>query len=156
MADENHVRYQVISFLKTYFPKVKFIVNASGEFPRKTKSDWGKINKLKAQGVINKSMPDVFISEPIGKYHGLYIELKDETKHPLKKNGSLKAGDDLYFQNMFLNELSDVGYFCTFGVGANHSVSIVKNYLQKRIYLLDDMQIIAKHIPKPIDTSEAF
>lgn len=73
--------------------------------------------------------PDLLILKPVGKWSGLFIELKVET--PYKRNGEIKASqnDHLKKQQQAMEDLTLDGYFATFGVGFDHAKKIIDNYL---------------------------
>ena len=82
-----------------------------------------KIKKLRS----GRAWPDMFIAEPVGKYAGLYIELKRET--PFKLNGELKSGEHLKEQQKMLQALNERGYKALFVWDFDSAVQIIKNYL---------------------------
>lgn len=126
---EDVLRAKVIDHLKTKYPGVKYIVNASGEFVVKQKSDFGKINKMKKQGVINSYMPDIFICKSRAKYNGLFVELKADGVKIVKQNGEIVSDQDINNQAKVLDELTKEGYFCTFAIGYKEAINYIDSYL---------------------------
>lgn len=71
--------------------------------------------RLKAQGV-KKGVPDLFLPVPLGKYHGLYIEMKYD---------SGKTSDD---QKSWLKWLSEHGYKCAVCYSADEAIKEIEKY----------------------------
>lgn len=76
-----------------------------------------------------RGYPDLWIAEPKGKYHGLYIEIKKEGESPFKKDGTLKKDQHLYEQQTMLERLEFRGYKAVFGVGPEEIIGIIDEYL---------------------------
>lgn len=77
----------------------------------------------------HRGYPDLFIAEPEGKYHGLYIEIKREGESPFKKDGTLKKDQHLEEQQEMLERLDFRGYKATFATGFDEVKTIIDNYL---------------------------
>jgi len=73
--------------------------------------------------------PDLFISEPRGTYHGLYIELKKDYAEVYKKDGTYKAGDHLLKQIIMRKRLQKRGYRVEWGLGAEDTIEKINIYL---------------------------
>lgn len=73
---------------------------------------------LKAEGV-KKGVPDIFLPVPMGKFHGLYIEMKvaDEKKGRPSKE-----------QLMFLDQVSGLGYATRICYGAEQAKQAIVDY----------------------------
>ena len=78
-----------------------------------------------------RGYPDLFIAEPRGQYHGLYIELKAEGKSPFKKDGTLKTNEHLREQADVLQKLREKGYKAEFATGVDETIELIKSYLAK-------------------------
>src|SRR6184192_784603 len=77
--------------------------------------------------------PDVFIAEPRGNYHGLFIELKRDRDSLYNKDGSMKKSDHLTNQLTCLNLLNQKGYYARFACGLDEAVGIIENYLSTNV-----------------------
>jgi hypothetical protein len=97
----------------------------------------------------------VFISEPKGSYHGLYIELKKDS--PLKKDGTLKMQTEVkrrgpliikvnHLEEQFktIELLRSKGYCAFFSSSLDNAMEIADRYMElkceetlKGKYLLD-------------------
>lgn len=121
---EKHTHEAVINYLKLQYPNALF------------HSDYGAgvkltMNQAKAQKRIQNGMawPDIFIAEPRGEFHGLFIELKAEGVKIYKKNGDF-ANDHLIKQSECLIELRRRGYWAQFTVGFDEAKKIIDIYLK--------------------------
>lgn len=72
---------------------------------------------FKAMGV-KSGVPDVFLPEPRGIYHGLYIEFKSD------KGKTFKEQDEL------LTSLQEAGYFVCVINSLDKAIKITRKYLQ--------------------------
>ena len=84
---------------------------------------------FKAMGV-KSGVPDVFLPEARGIYHGLYIEFKSESGSASNK------------QSEFLQSLREAGYFACVCDGLEKAISVTEKYLELpkvlMLYLLID------------------
>ena len=79
-----------------------------------------------------KSYPDMFIAEPRGAYHGLFLELKKEGTQVYKRNGAVRASKDdrLQLQHDIIVALNSKGYYASFAIGYENAKLIIDWYLQ--------------------------
>lgn len=81
----------------------------------------------------HRGYPDLFIASvrTIGDryYHGLFLELKREGTHILKKDGTLVADQHIREQHALLVELEKRGYAARFAVGFDQAKQIIDDYL---------------------------
>lgn len=73
--------------------------------------------KLKAEGV-KAGVPDLFLSVPRGRYHGLYIEMKAGKNKPTQE------------QKEWIEQLNAQGYIACWCVGWESAAGLIKTYLQ--------------------------
>ena len=73
--------------------------------------------ELKAEGVL-KGVADVFVAQPSGSYHGLFLELK-----------RVKYGVVSAEQKVFLERASNNGYMAVVAKGFLEAKKIIENYL---------------------------
>lgn len=101
-------------------------------------SDFGSGAKLtiaqaarqKRQNGGRRAWPDIFIAEPRGKYHGLFIELKREGTTIIKKDGTLVANAHIREQFDLLHDLRRRGYKAEFGIGFENTIAIIDEYFK--------------------------
>jgi len=72
---------------------------------------------LKRQGV-KRGIPDLFLPVPRGKFHGLFIEMKRDTKSRLRPE-----------QRQWLDALMEHGYMTAVAYGYDNAVRIISDYL---------------------------
>jgi hypothetical protein len=82
---------------------------------RKCSESYGRL--LKNMGV-KKGISDLFIPEPRGEYHGLWIEIK------------AKDGKKSTEQINFTNDMLSKGYFACFCFGSDEVINTIKWYLK--------------------------
>lgn len=73
--------------------------------------------KLKAEGVVS-GVPDLFIPEPSGQYHGLFVEMK------------VKGGRLQQTQKDMINKLNERGYKCAVCWSFEDFMKVVNEYFQ--------------------------
>jgi hypothetical protein len=74
-------------------------------------------SKLKAEGV-RRGAPDLFLAQPSGKFHGLFIEMK------AGNNGTTSE------QAAFIAHLKKVGYEASVHWSAGSAIAAIEEYLQ--------------------------
>jgi hypothetical protein len=70
-SGEAGVQKSVIDYIKYAYPQALYCASAGG-----LRTSITQAIKMKATGYV-KGVPDLQIFEPMGKYHGLLIEIKD-------------------------------------------------------------------------------
>jgi hypothetical protein len=123
MKPERALQLQVCQFMKMRYPKIMFWSNDSGE---KKSIGLAKLNKRMRSG---SKIPDLWISEARGGFHGLYIELK--TTSPFKLDGKLKSNPHTEAQSKMLDELYERGFMAAFGVGLDKTIAIINLYMSQ-------------------------
>lgn len=76
-----------------------------------------------------RAWPDLFIAEPKGAYHGLFIELKAKGTVIYKQDGTPRANAHLQEQAAMLSDLTSRGYKAQFAVGFDEARAIIDDYL---------------------------
>lgn len=89
--------------------------------PNERKATAVAIFELTLQG-LKKGVPDNFIAEPMGKYNGLFIELKRAKKSLSKKSEE---------QKRWIKALNEKGYKAVFCYGAEEAKREVLKYLDE-------------------------
>lgn len=77
----------------------------------------------------HRAYPDVFIAEPCGGYHGLYIELKRKYSDLYTQSGKMRQTKHIKEQAKMLERLRKRGYRATFSVGLEPTQKLISDYL---------------------------
>lgn len=122
--NEAELQKQVAIYIRMQYPDVIF----HSDFGSGVKlTPWqAKMQKMQNGG--RRAWPDMMVAEPVGKYHGLFIELKREGTRLKKKSGDW-ATEHIAEQSALLSELSDKGYKAEFAVGFEQTLNLIDNYL---------------------------
>ena len=107
---------QFTKLMNQYYPKVLWTISIAG-----VNLNAIKMVNLKRKG-FSPGTPDIWIMEPVGKYHGLVIELKPE-----------KSGKVTDSQIMWVEELNKRGYYARVIHGAYLAFNTVAKYLSARV-----------------------
>ena len=119
---ETQLQTDICDYIRFQYPKVLFTSDSSG-----IRLTIGQAKQMKRLRKCN-AWPDLFIAEPIGKYHGCFIELKIEGTNLHKKNGEW-LNQHIFEQNEVLKLLLEKGYYANFGIGFEHTKKIIDVYM---------------------------
>ena len=123
--NEKQLHKAVCKYLRLQFPKVMFNSDLSGA-TKMTIGQAVQIKKLRS----NRGWPDIFIPEPRGESHGLWLELKAEGTKLYKKNGDF-VSDHVAEQNECMLKLIERGYEAYFAIGFDNAKMLIDEYLNK-------------------------
>ena len=121
MKQEENLQIAVCTYLRLNYPSVIFTSESSGV--RLTMGQAVKAKKMRSGG----KLPDLWILEPRGGYHGLFIELKAEPY--LKKDGWFKT-PHIKEQAETIARLMNKGYAATFAVGFDQAKEAIDVYMK--------------------------
>jgi len=121
---EAELQKQVAIYIRMQYPDVIF----HSDFGSGVKlTPWqAKMQKMQNGG--RRAWPDMLLAEPVGKYHGLFVELKKEGTRLKKKNGDW-ASEHIAEQDAVLSELNDKGYKAEFAIGFEQALNLIDDYL---------------------------
>ena len=121
--NEEQLTRAITDYISLQYPKVIYRFDLGG-----VRLPIGLAVKCKA---INKTRayPDLFIAEPRGVFHGLFVEIKPEGTRIYKKI-SLPATPHIEEQETCIFKLNDREYAATFGVGFDDCKAIIDDYLK--------------------------
>jgi hypothetical protein len=122
---EKDLHLVVTNYLRVRYPDVIFRT----DFAAGMKLTIGQAMKHKRMQS-SDAYPDIFIAEPKGQYHGLFIELKRDANCVYKKNGDVRESEHIQKQYQMLKRLQDKGYKALFTFGYTNTISIIDDYLQ--------------------------
>lgn len=121
---EEKIQIRLCEYVRVKYPHVIFECDlASG-----TKLTIGQAVKAKAMRS-NRGMPDFRIFHKVGRYNGLFIELKKEGEKLHKKDESF-ASDHIKEQAAIIHRLQAQGYEALFAIGFNEACEIVDDYMK--------------------------
>jgi len=122
---ESDLQIQVANYLRTQYPDIVF----HSDFGSGIKLTMGQAVKQKRQNGSRRAWPDMFIAEPNGAYHGLFLELKRDGVKVHKKNGELVADKHIREQAEILDLLQHKGYEARFAIGFDELLVLTKQSL---------------------------
>lgn len=122
--NEAELQKQVAIYIRMQYPDVIF----HSDFGSGVKLTPWQARMQKMQNGGRRAWPDMMIAEPMGNYHGLFIELKREGARLKKQNGEW-ASSHIAEQNIMLNELSNKGYKAEFAIGFEQALDLIDDYL---------------------------
>ena len=125
--EEYKIQCAVVEYLNLQYPCVEFRSDMGG-----IKLPMGLAVKAKKANGGRRAWPDLFIAEPTGGYHGLFIEIKKDRLEVYGKRGKMRTNVHITEQNEKLESLRGKGYAAEFGMGFNHCVEMIDNYLGKK------------------------
>tara|TARA_R110000823_G_scaffold306527_1_gene428973 strand:+ start:988 stop:1329 length:342 start_codon:yes stop_codon:yes gene_type:complete len=111
---EASLQANVIKYLKLQYPSVIYCASLGGQYQPYI----SQRNKAKATGYV-KGFPDLGIYEPRGKYHGLFIEIKE-------KGYATKE------QKEWITQLSQRGYMAVVCKGIDSIIKVIDEYLSMK------------------------
>lgn len=122
---EENIHQAICKYIKLQYPFVIFHSDASGL--RLPIGQATAFSKLKSE----KAIPDLFIAEPVGKYAGLYIEIKKDKSEVFTKGHKIRQTAHIQQQYKMIFRLNTKGYYATFGCGFDSCKAIIDNYLNE-------------------------
>ena len=125
MMSEHEIYKFVAQYLQAQHPDVVYRFDLAADL----KLTLGQARKHKMLHP-NRGYPDLFLAEPIGKYHGLFIEIKKDGANVWKKDGKLRKDPHLEEQQEMLERLEFRGYKAVFGVGLGEVIDLIDEYLE--------------------------
>ena len=120
---EQTLHEAVCRYIKLQYPDVMFNSDMSGV--RLTKGQAGRAKMLRS----SRGFPDLMILEPMGRFCGLFIELK-RSGTKLKKSNSVWATNHIAEQAIILDRLNRLGYVAMFAVGFDEAKQVIDEYMR--------------------------
>ena len=110
-SPEYELQKSVVKYLKLKYKNVLYCGSAGG-----MRTNIRQAVKMKASGY-KKGFPDLFIYEPVGRFHGLAIELKVRGNYASKE------------QKEWIEGLNEKGYFAQVCTGYDEAIGCIEHYL---------------------------
>jgi hypothetical protein len=123
MKKEENLQIAVCNYLRHQYPNLIWTSEASG-----IKLTIGQAVKAKKMRSGDK-LPDIWILEPKGGFHGLLIELKSE--YPFKKDGNPKT-EHIANQLITLQKLAEKGYYACMCFGFDQAKDSIDYYFRQQ------------------------
>ena len=124
--DEAQLAYAISEYLALKYPGVIYRWDAGG-----LRLTIGQAKVLKDKLRHQRGYPDLFIAEPRGKWHGMFLEIKkDRSEVWLKDGKTLRKNKHIREQAEVLGRLFELGFYAAFGMGWDDCRSKIDNYLQ--------------------------
>ena len=123
--NEEKLQINIAAYLRMQYPDVIF----HSDYGSGAKLTMGQAIKQKRLNGGERSWPDLFIAEPVGKYNGMFIELKRDGVKLHKKNMDW-YNDHFAEQANMLSKLNRCGYASCFAVGFGKAKLAIDNYLK--------------------------
>ncbi len=121
--EEDILTGQVCAYISLQYPDVIFTQDSSG-----IKLPIGLAKKMKNRRS-SKGLPDIWILEPKGGYHGLFLELKKEGEQLQLKTSDKWKNEHIVEQAEILLKLTAKGYWAWFAVGFDEAKQYIDNYM---------------------------
>ena len=126
---EEVVQLLTVNFLNSQYPNTRFIANyLSG-----AKLPIYLAKRARQLGQASSGCPDMLIFHNNGKYSGLALELKKPNTTVYKLNGDLRASEHLERQQDYLHYLNNQGWYASFSVGFEDTVSLITKYMSNEL-----------------------
>lgn len=124
---EHQIYRMIAEYLQMQYPHVVYRFDLAADL-KLTAGQAARHKKLHPV----RGYPDLFIAEPRGGYHGLFIEIKADGNPPFKKDGGLRSGRHLAEQDAMLLRLRDKGYQALFAMGFEGVRRTIKEYMEAK------------------------
>lgn len=121
---EARVHEAFCKYVATKYPSFIFTSESSGV--RLTMGQSVKAKKLRS----GSGLPDFWLAEPRGKFHGFFLELKRSHDEVYTKGGILRNTPHIREQAEVLAELRLRDYYAEFGLGLNDCINKLEDYLK--------------------------
>jgi hypothetical protein len=121
---ESKLHLLITNYLRVRYPDVIFRT----DFGAGMKMTIGQAMKHKRMQS-SDAYPDIFIAEPKNNYCGFFIELKRVPSAVHKKDGNLRQVEHIQKQYAMLIRLRNKGYKAEFGLGYQHTIHMIDEYL---------------------------
>lgn len=122
---EKYIHEHICTWLKLTYPRILFRT----DFAAGVKMSMGQaIRHKKLQS--GRAWPDLFIAEPKGGFHGLFLEIKGDEARVFNKKGHLLKNQHLIEQGDMIALLRSKNYAAYFAVGFDQARDLIQMYLE--------------------------
>lgn len=120
---EATIHTQLCNYVRLRYPDVIFTSESAGV--RLTMGQAVKAKKLRS----SSKLPDFWMPEPRGGYHGLFLEIKRDREEIYTKTGMLRDDKHTQAQAVILDRLAIKNYKAMFACGLDEAIEIVDKYM---------------------------
>lgn len=124
VSSEADIQLAVCDYLRAKYPLIIF--NSDGAGNNVSHATAARNTLLRS----SNGYPDLFIAQPRGRYHGLFLELKRDDATVFLKDGSLSSSERIVRQHAMLQALQDRGYAADFACGYDEAVEKIDIYMR--------------------------
>lgn len=120
---EQSIHLALCTYVRAKYPQAIFTSESSGV--RLTMGQAIKAKRLRS----SSGLPDFWLVEPRGGYHGLFLELKRSDSEVYRKDYTLKQDKHVMEQAAIIERLFHKGYLASFACGLEQAIDEVDNYM---------------------------
>lgn len=121
---ESTEQQSVVTWFRFQYPhKIIYSNNNAIKMASRAKNKFALLANLKKEGVL-KGVSDLTIAEPVGEYHGMYLEMKDKGKTYCSVTQD---------QRQFISDMKDRGYYATWAAGFEEARQVIIDYLKGKL-----------------------
>lgn len=124
---EHDIYTMIADYLRYQYPTVIYRFDLAADL-KLTMGQASKHKRLQRY----RGYPDLFIAEPKGAYHGLYLEIKKDGVHIFKQDGTLVSDEHIREQFDMLADLRQRGYAAEFAIGFEGAKKLIDDYMKGR------------------------
>ena len=132
---ETSIQIALANYIVTEYPDVQF----HSDYGSGTKLSFKQSSEQKAVNGGRSGWPDMLIAQPIGRFNGLFVELKKDGERIYKRDLS-PASEHLAVQIDVLRKLSRCGYCVALAVGFDEAKRVIDSYLTEDSYVEERME----------------
>lgn len=129
---EHDIYKMIADYLRYQYPTVIYRFDLAADL-KLTMGQASKHKRLQRY----RGYPDLFIAEPSGAYHGLYLEIKKEGVRIFKQDGTLVSDEHIREQFDMLADLRQRGYAAEFAIGFEGAKKLIDDYMKGRYAHVD-------------------
>lgn len=122
---EHDIYKMIADYLRYQYPTVIYRFDLAADL-KLTMGQASKHKRLQRY----RGYPDLFIAEPSGAYHGLYLEIKKDGVRIFKQDGTLVSDEHIREQFDMLEQLRRRGYAANFACGFDEAKALIDRYMR--------------------------
>ncbi len=132
-TSEARIHEAFCKYVATKYPTLIFTSESSGI--RLTMGQAVKAKKLRS----SSKLPDFWLAEPRGPFHGFFLELKRSRAEVYRKDGTLIKKERIHGQAVMIARLQNRGYYADFGFGLDDCIKKLDQYMERKAGLFTEI-----------------